>query len=287
MLTFLQSIGYAGAVALTLGLLALTVWGLRRWLDWQSRRLRLQPQKAALTADGKKYAALAPETYARLFANLGLVFALGLVLVFFEMPTKGEAELLDLGKLNRSDDDMVYIPPTQQLPPPPPQPVLQNPNVVEVPDTQELIEEIAIDLSTETDEQAIVSTPEPIIAEITEPEVEEEHVDIIFEVVEDPATPKGGYEAFYAFVGERMKYPKRALDIGVSGRVFIQFVVCQDGALTDIKVVRGIGAGCDEEAVRVLKMAPNWNPAKQRGRPVKQRMIIPINFVLKKSRVHQ
>jgi protein TonB len=68
--------------------------------------------------------------------------------------------------------------------------------------------------------------------------------------------------------------------MGVEGKVFVQFVVDKDGTLTDIKAVKGIGAGCDEEAVRVLKAAPKWKPGKQRGRPVKVRMILPITFKL-------
>jgi protein TonB len=66
----------------------------------------------------------------------------------------------------------------------------------------------------------------------------------------------------------------------VEGRVFLQFVVNKDGSLTDIKVVKGIGAGCDEEAIRVLKSAPRWSPGKQRGVPVRQRMVLPLTFKL-------
>ena len=77
-----------------------------------------------------------------------------------------------------------------------------------------------------------------------------------------------------------MKYPNQARRMGIEGRVFVQFVVDKDGQLTEIKAVKGIGAGCDEEAVRVLKSAPKWKPGKQRGRPVKVRMILPITFKL-------
>lgn len=77
-----------------------------------------------------------------------------------------------------------------------------------------------------------------------------------------------------------MKYQNQARRMGIEGRVFVQFVVDKDGQLTEIKAVKGIGAGCDEEAVRVLKSAPKWKPGKQRGRPVKVRMILPITFKL-------
>jgi protein TonB len=77
-----------------------------------------------------------------------------------------------------------------------------------------------------------------------------------------------------------MKYPAQARRMGIEGKVFVEFVVDKDGTLTEVKTVKGIGAGCDEEAVRVIQSAPKWKPGKQRGRPVKVRMILPIIFKL-------
>jgi protein TonB len=68
--------------------------------------------------------------------------------------------------------------------------------------------------------------------------------------------------------------------MGIEGKVYVQFVVDKDGTLTDIKALKGIGAGCDEEAVRVIGGSPKWKPGKQRGRPVKVRMVLPIIFKL-------
>ena len=68
--------------------------------------------------------------------------------------------------------------------------------------------------------------------------------------------------------------------MGIEGRVFMSFVVEKDGSLTDIVVMEGIGAGCDEESIRVLKNAPKWNPGKQRGVPVRVRYSFPIIFRL-------
>ena len=68
--------------------------------------------------------------------------------------------------------------------------------------------------------------------------------------------------------------------MGIEGRVFVQFVVDKDGSVSDVKVVKGIGAGCDEEAERVLKLSPKWSPGKERGRSVKVRMVLPIIFKL-------
>ena len=66
----------------------------------------------------------------------------------------------------------------------------------------------------------------------------------------------------------------------IQGKVFLQFIVDTDGSLSDIKVVKGIGFGCDQESLRVMKLAPKWNPGKQRGKPVKVRMMVPISFAL-------
>ena len=77
-----------------------------------------------------------------------------------------------------------------------------------------------------------------------------------------------------------MEYPAQARRMGVEGKVFVQFVVDKDGSLTDVKAVKGIGAGCDEEAVEIVKSAPKWKPGKQRGKAVRVRMIIPITFRL-------
>jgi len=66
----------------------------------------------------------------------------------------------------------------------------------------------------------------------------------------------------------------------IEGRVFVQFVVDKDGSITNVEVLKGIGGGCDEEAVRVVKNAPKWNPGKQRGRPVRVKMVLPITFKL-------
>jgi protein TonB len=68
--------------------------------------------------------------------------------------------------------------------------------------------------------------------------------------------------------------------MGVEGKVFVQFVIGKDGSISDVKVIKGIGAGCDEEAIRIVQSSPAWNPGKQRGKPVKQRYTLPIQFKL-------
>lgn len=103
--------------------------------------------------------------------------------------------------------------------------------------------------------------------------------DQIFEVVEDQPEPVGGMEAFYEFVGQRLRYPEEARAAGIEGRVFIQFVVDEQGNVGEVKAVKGLGHGLDEAAEDMIRET-KWEPGKQRGRAVKVRMIMPVTFKL-------
>lgn len=109
-------------------------------------------------------------------------------------------------------------------------------------------------------------------------EMPEEVADQIFTIVENPAQFSGGMIEFYRFIGENIIYPEQARRMQVQGTVYVQFIVDIDGAVTEVFAVKGIGAGCDEEAVKVIQSSPKWNPAMQRGVFVKQRLLIPIKF---------
>ncbi|MEN7550529.1 TonB family protein [Rapidithrix thailandica] len=102
----------------------------------------------------------------------------------------------------------------------------------------------------------------------------------VFSVVEQSAKPVGGFRELYTFLSENIRYPQQALANKIEGKVYIEFVVNKDGTLSGIKSIRGIGGGCDEEAVRVMKLAAAWEPAVQRGAKVKQKIVLPINFSL-------
>lgn len=91
---------------------------------------------------------------------------------------------------------------------------------------------------------------------------------------------EGGMYAFYMHIQKNMSYPAYARRMGVEGKVFVQFVVDEEGNITEVKTLRGIGAGCDEEAERIIRLSPKWKPAMQDGKPVKVRMVLPITFKL-------
>lgn len=107
-----------------------------------------------------------------------------------------------------------------------------------------------------------------------------DNLEEVFTVIEETAHPVGGMAAFYNFIAKEMQYPKYAKKKRLEGKVFIQFVINKDGALADIKVIKGLGMGCDEEAIRLVSISPKWNPGTQRGKPVKQRYTLPIIFKL-------
>lgn len=102
----------------------------------------------------------------------------------------------------------------------------------------------------------------------------------VFLVVEETAYPEGGIDKLYAFLNENMSYPAEARKAGITGRVFIEFVVEKDGTLTNFRSVKGIGHGCDDEAIRVLSLSPPWNPGQHKGQAVRQKMVMPIVFNL-------
>ena len=100
----------------------------------------------------------------------------------------------------------------------------------------------------------------------------------IFDVVEEPPKPIGGMSAWQDYMYNNIKYPSKAREMGVEGTVVVAFVINTDGSIQDPEIIKGIGAGCDEEVVRLIQNAPKWEPGKQRGREVRTRMRVPVKF---------
>lgn len=88
----------------------------------------------------------------------------------------------------------------------------------------------------------------------------------------------GGIEALYTFLARQIEYPPVARDNGVEGTVYAEFVVMADGSISNIEIRRGLGAGCDEEVLRVIALMPNWMPGKQDGVPVNVQYTLPVTF---------
>jgi periplasmic protein TonB len=209
-----------------------------------------------------------------LIFSVSLLITMTLVVLAFEF-RQSDGKKIDLQVSNVLQvEELVEVPPTEILPPPP-QTIIQ-PQIIEVPNEEEIKEEIKVEFDVEVTE--VTKVAEFTVFE--PPAIEREDTDEIFIVVEQNALPRGGMEGFYKYVNSQLKYPAQARRMGIEGKVFIEFVVDKTGAITDVKAIKGIGAGCDEEAIRVVKNSPSWAPGKQRGKPVRQRMVLPITFKL-------
>jgi len=206
-----------------------------------------------------------------IFFSLGLVISLSLTVLCFEWKSYDDSGIAMLGQISDDFEDLLEIPPTLQPPPPPPK--IQQPEIVEVPDEEEIEEEIEIDLDVEI-------TEEEVVDEIVFEEAEEEVADEIFTIVENKPEFGGGHAAYMRYLQKNMVYPAQARRMNVEGRVFVQFVVGVDGSVSQVEVLKGIGAGCNEEAKRVISKSPKWIPGKQRGKPVKVRIVVPLIFSL-------
>ena len=205
----------------------------------------------------------------KLHLAIGLIVSLSLTTVAFEWRTRVEPIEIPTGQ-ELTNPVLPPIPATVQEPP---KPKLVQPEIVPVLDD----EEVAVDVDIVLDVQLSDETIEDYVTNALPPE---EPVDDVLIIAETQPSFPGGTEAFYRYVGQTVKYPPSAIRRGVSGKVFVEFVVDQDGSLSDIKIVKGIGGGCDEEARRVIENSPRWNPGKQRGQAVRVRMVVPISFTL-------
>ncbi len=213
------------------------------------------------------------ESKKRIFLQIGIALALGAALVAFEWRHYERPEI-DLGTLEIDFIEEEDIPITRQEQPPPPPPPEPSQELIIVDDDVELEEEFTIDIDadvfTEVQEFA------PIVIE----EEEEFDEEVIFTVVEDQPEFPGGEAARQKFLEDNLRYPQMAREAGIQGTVFVTFVVERDGSVTDVRILRGIGGGCDEEAVRVVSMMPRWEPGRQRGQPVRVQFNMPIRFRL-------
>jgi protein TonB len=198
-------------------------------------------------------------------AEIGLIASLVLLIVAFRIQYKPDTEFV-IPEEQTIVVEMEEIEQTQQIekPPPPPRP----PVPIEVPN-DEILEDEALDIDAEIDFDEPVELPPP-------PPAEEEPEPEIFVVVEQMPELIGGIEGLQ----KRVRYPEIAKKAGVEGTVFLQFIVDEDGNVVDPAVVRGIGAGCDEEALNAIRDA-KFKPGKQRGKPVKVKFSLPVRFRLK------
>ena len=209
-----------------------------------------------------------------MFIQIGMIVSLLVAWLAFEHKSYDKREI-DPSLLNREvviDEEMVEITKQDE----------QKPQPMEVPKQTTQLEIVQDDVEVDDIEINAEVEQNEVLEEYVAPEVVEEEVveQEIFKIVEEmPAFP-GGEAKLMEYVSKNVKYPQIARETGVQGRVYVNFVVEPDGSVSNVSVLRGIGGGCDEEAIRVVKNMPKWKPGKQRGKAVRVSYMLPVNFKL-------
>ena len=219
---------------------------------------------------------------------IGYIVALALLFACFEYTTRDYVENEPVIYAASAVSEEEVIPITQPIFQAAPSPPANAPQVFEVlnvvDNNKEIAEEEEIE-STEASTEAISGPSGPVVTGpvVTGPvtAVEEETDEgQIFQVVEQMPEFPGGMEALMKYLQKNIKYPSRAQDNNVQGRVMVTFVVNKDGTIVDPEVIKAVDKDLDNEALRVVKGMPKWNPGKQRGKPVRVKYTVPVTFRL-------
>ena len=209
-----------------------------------------------------------------MFMQIGLIISLLIAWAAFEYKSYDKRQLDESFKRQAEniEEDLVEITKQEEQKPQPVE-VPQQTTQLEIVDDN--VETKDIEINAEVEQNEVIE--EYVAPEVVEEEVQEQE---IFQIVEEmPAFP-GGEGKLLEYVAKNIKYPQIARETGIQGRVFVGFVVEPDGSVSNVKILRGIGGGCDEEAMRVIKSLPKWKPGKQRGKAVRVSYQIPVVFRL-------
>ncbi len=213
------------------------------------------------------------EKFKSLFFQTGLIIALFVVLAAFEWKKpNSQFDTTFNGPVFVIDPDTTI---TIELEKKELKPVVNT--------TQLKITELDVDNNIEVDiddnQNNKVDIYENIESEVEAPEIGGDEI-----IKVPPVMPEfpGGNEGLHTFLRNNLKYPQQARDVTLEGIVYVSFVVEKDGSISNSYILRGIGSGCDDEALRVVRKMPQWNPGKNElGRPIRVQMNLPIKFVLK------
>ncbi len=221
-----------------------------------------------------------------LFFELGMILSFGIVLFSMEVNFKERATKSVLtDNVVVTEEEMVPITRQEEtVAPPPPSPVKVYDVITIVENDIDIEEELEI-MDTETNQDEMVEVVEDLNVEMEEEEATEAP---IFMVVEEMpifrpdicSTTEEGQRELMKYISSSIRYPIIAAENGIQGRVYVTFVVSPQGTVTNVEVTRGVYPKLDEEAVRVVNNLPRFSPGKQRGKPVRVRYSVPINFVL-------
>ena len=213
-----------------------------------------------------------------LYLEIGLVVILALVLLAFNIKNYDEDDKIVVQEQAAVVDEAdVEITDPNDPPPPPPEEPEAPQTEFEVVDNNEEADDIVVnveDNANATQEQYVPPAPPANNNEDLDDEI------LQFAVIEDAPEFPGGEAELYKYLGKNIKYPQMARDQNIEGRVFVTFVIEKDGSIANPKVLRDIGGGCGEEALRVVRSMPKWKPGKQRGKTVRVQFNLPVAFQL-------
>ena len=219
------------------------------------------------------------ESKRSLFTQIGLIVVLAIILLAFEWK-QYERQKLELSVRDNVEviEEVIIQTEQEEVKPPAPTPPPQTTILEIVDDDVNIDDDLVIDAeSDENTQMEEYVAPPPAAVDVAEEEIVEAE---IFTVVEESPSFPGGEEARIRFLQENIEYPQMARESGIQGTVYMTFVVEPTGSVSGVRVLRGIGGGCDEEAIRVIQKMPKWNPGKQRGKPVRVQFTMPIKFTL-------
>ena len=207
---------------------------------------------------------------------IGFVMALAVMFVALEWTQReveDNSELYKTADLSLNEEMIPITIPEKKTVPPPPAAVTKA-EIIDIVENDADIEEDIMASNEDNDEWVDIDSYD--IVEV-EPEPEEEEV---FMVVEDQPEFPGGTAALLEYLRKNIKYPAICRENNIQGRVIVSFVVNKDGGIVDPEVIKGFNPSLDKEALRVISTMPKWKPGYQRGKPVRVKYTVPVNFRL-------
>jgi protein TonB len=207
---------------------------------------------------------------------IGLVLALGVVLSAFEWKVQQTKQVLDFGSTDFVSQDFVFIPPTPAEDKLKPKAIIEVPVFEIVDDHVEIMNELELE-GNEPTETIEIDFSVLAFDESGKGTDKDEEILITAEIM--PEFP-GGQRALLNFLSKNVKYPVIAQENGITGKVFVSFVIDEAGDILNVELLRGADPALDKEALRVVSSMPKWQPGMQGGKTVKVRYTVPINFQL-------
>ena len=207
---------------------------------------------------------------------IGFVMALAVMFVALEWTQReveDNSEIFAARDVSLIEEMVPITLPEKKTVPPPPAAVTKAEIIEIVEDDADVEEDIMA--STEDNTEWVDLTEMDVIEVEEEPQEEE-----VFMVVEDQPEFPGGTAALLEYLRKNIKYPAICRENNIQGRVLVTFIVNKDGAIVEPEVVKSVNPSLDKEALRVISTMPNWKPGSQRGKPVRVKYTVPVNFRL-------